>query len=140
MDFFWCSSIYLTQEQYLLKYMSDVSVNMVDMLFGSFFMAIGIILFSVLYKRKKDVKRIYLLFLSFSLLLSISFFLISSNIVMSVILCLICLLGPAGFGVGYHFTLIASNVLKEYRGRVFAVGYALGTIVTYLISYYQIIY
>src|SRR5574344_1944668 len=84
--FLWCSSIYLTQEQYLLKYMSDVSVNIVDMLFASFAMAIGIILFLILYKNKKDIKKIYVLFLSLSVLLSISFFLVESSNVMSVIL------------------------------------------------------
>lgn|SRR5574344_2021282 len=132
--FFWCSSIYLTQEQYLLNYMSDVSVNIVDMLFGSLSMAVGIILFSILYKRKNDIKKTYILFLLLSLLFSISFFLISSSIIMSIILCLICLLGSAGFGAGYHFALTSSNVQKEYIGRVFAIGYALGTLGTYFIS------
>lgn len=132
--FLWCSSIYLTQEQYLLKYMSDVSVNIVDMLFGSFSMALGIILFIILYKRKNNIKKIYVLFLALSLLFSISLFLISSNVAMSIILCLICLLGSAGFGAGYHFSLMAGNVVKEYRGRAFAIGYAIGTIGTYLIS------
>src|SRR5574344_1353520 len=87
--FLWCSSIYLTQEQYLLKYMSDVSVNIVDMLFGSFSMVLGIVLFIILYKRKNNIKKIYVLFLALSLLFSISFFLISSNVAMSIILCLI---------------------------------------------------
>lgn len=132
--FLWCSIIYLIQEKYLLNYMSDISVNIVDMLFGSLSMAIGIILFAFLYKIKKDIKKTYILFLSLSLLFSISFFLISSNIGMSIILCLVCLLGSAGFGAGYHFALTSSNVSKEYRGRVFAIGYALGTIGTYFIS------
>ena len=51
---------------------------------------------------------------------------------MSVCLCLTCLFGTAGFGAGYHFSLLGINVEKEYRGRVFAIGYGLGSIGTYL--------
>ena len=48
-------------------------------------------------------------------------------------MCLNCFLGTAGFGVGYHFSLLSLNVSKEYRGRVFAIGYALGSLGTYLL-------
>ena len=47
-------------------------------------------------------------------------------------MCSTCLFGTAGFGAGYHFSLLASDVLKEYRGRIFAIGYGLGSIGTYL--------
>lgn len=132
--FLWCSSMYLVEEQYLLNYMSDVSVNIVDMLFGSFAMALGMFLFFWFYRKNKSIKKIYVLFLYLSILLSISFFVVPSKVFMSVILCLICLLGSAGFGAAYHFSLIASNVDKEYRGRVFAIGYAFGAIGTYLLT------
>ncbi|MBQ6547310.1 MAG: helix-turn-helix transcriptional regulator [Bacilli bacterium] len=52
---------------------------------------------------------------------------------MSICLCLTCLFGTAGFGAGYHFSLLALNVDKEYRGRVFAIGYGLGSVGTYLL-------
>ena len=32
--FFWCSSVYLTQEQYLTNYASVEFVNIVELLFG----------------------------------------------------------------------------------------------------------
>ncbi len=44
---------------------------------------------------------------------------------------IICILGTAGYGAGYHFSLLSQNVTKEYRGRVFAIGYGLGSLGTY---------
>ena len=35
MGFFWCSSVYLTQEQYLVNYATTNFVNIVELLFGS---------------------------------------------------------------------------------------------------------
>src|SRR5574344_2105955 len=132
--FLWCSSLYLTQEQHLLNYLSVSNTNIVDMLYASLSMALGIILFCIMYKKNMNVKKIYILFLSLTILLSIVFFLISSSVALSIILCLTCLLGAAGFGAGYHFSLVANYVDKKYRGRVFAIGYAIGTIGTFLLS------
>lgn len=132
--FLWCSSLYLTQEQHLLNYLSASNTNIVDMLYASLSMALGIILFCIMYKKNMNVKKIYILFLSLTILLSIVFFLISSSVALSIILCLTCLLGAAGFGAGYHFSLVANYVDKKYRGRVFAIGYAIGTIGTFLLS------
>ena len=46
--FFWCSSVYLTQEQYLLNYANESYVNIVELLFGSLAMALGILIFGLL--------------------------------------------------------------------------------------------
>ena len=48
--FFWCSSVYLTQEQYLVKFIDTDFVNVVELLFGSLSMALGILTFGLLYK------------------------------------------------------------------------------------------
>ena len=130
--FFWCSSVYLTQEQYLANYASVNFVNIVELLFGSFFMALGILLFGILCRRKKNVKNIYIVFMILSVVTMIAFFATSNIYLMSIFLCLTCLFGTAGFGAGYHFSLLGSNVEKEYRGRVFAFGYGLGSIGTYI--------
>ena len=50
-----------------------------------------------------------------------------------VCMCLNCFLGTAGFGAGYHFSLLSLNIDKQYRGMVFAIGYALGSLGTYLL-------
>jgi len=130
--FFWCSSLYLTQEQYLTKYATTNFVNISELLFGSLSMAIGILIFGLMYRKNKNMKMYYIIFTLLALVSSISFFATKNKYVMSVCLSLTCLFGTAGFGAGYHFSLLSQNVLKEYRGRVFAIGYGLGSIGTYL--------
>jgi len=130
--FFWCSSLYLTQEQHLTSYASVEFVNIVELLFGSLSMALGILTFGLLYRKNKNVKNIFIIFMLLSLVSMISFFATENKYFMSVCLGLSCFFGTAGFGAGYHFSLLGSNVEKEYRGRVFAIGYGLGSIGTYL--------
>ena len=131
--FFWCSSLYLTQEQYLAKYASVNFVNIVELLFGSLAMALGIFLFCLLYRSKKNVKNLYTLFMMLSVVVMIVGFATDNIYITGICLCLNCFLGTAGFGAGYHFSLLSSNVDKNYRGRVFAIGYALGSLGTYLL-------
>ena len=131
--FFWCSSLYLTQEQYLSKFASVNFVNTADLLFGSLSMALGILTFGLLYRNNKNMKIYYSLFMLLTIVLMITFFATHNKYVMSVCLCLSCFFGTAGFGAGYHFSLVGCNVDKEYRGRVFAIGYGLGSVGTYLV-------
>ena len=134
LGFFWCSAIYLTQQMYLLNYCDKSFVNTIAILYGSISMALGILLFMVLYKRNRNLKSYYVLFSIFSIIISFLFFGTENKIIMSMCLCLTCLFGTAGFGAGYHFSLLALNIEKEYRGRVFAIGYGIGSILTYFIS------
>ena len=132
LGFFFCSSLYLTQEQYLTNYASTNYINIVELLFGSISMAFGILLFGFLYKKNKNIKMHYIIYMILSIVFSITFFATKNIYLMGVCLCLTCFFGTAGFGAGYHFSLLASNVSREYRGRVFAIGYGLGSIGTYL--------
>ena len=130
--FFWCSSLYLTQEQHLVNYANTDFINIVELLFGSFSMALGILTFGLLYRKNKNMKSLFIIFMLLSLVSMIEFFATKNIYLMSVCLCLSCFFGTAGFGAGYHFSLLACNVEKEYRGRIFAIGYGLGSIGTYL--------
>ena len=131
--FFWCSSVYLSQEQYLLKYASVDFVNTAELLYGSLAMALGILTFGLIYKNNKNMKAWYLVSMILSIISMVLFFFSRNKYVMSIYLCLTCFFGTAGFGAGYHFSLLASEVDKAYRGRVFALGYALGSMGTYLL-------
>ena len=133
MGFFWCSSVYLTQEQYLVNYATTNFVNIVELLFGSFAMALGILFFGFMYRKNKNIKLIYIIFMLLSVVSIITFFATKNNYLMGACLSLTCFFGTAGYGAGYHFSLLGSNVQKEYRGRVFAIGYGLGSIGTYLL-------
>ena len=134
LGFFWCSAIYLTQQTYLLNFCDKEFVNIVAILYGSLSMALGILLYIFISKKSQNIKASYILFSFFSLISTLVFFMTENKVFMSTCLCTTCLFGTAGFGAGYHFSLIASNVEKEYRGRVFAIGYGLGSILTYLIT------
>ncbi len=132
LGFSWCSSLYLTQEQALLKYADVDFVNIAELLFGSLSMALGILAFGFLYRNNKNMRMYYVIFMIISIVMAISFFATSDKYVMGVCLSLTCFFGTAGFGAGYHFSLLANEVEKEYRGRVFAIGYGLGSVGTYL--------
>jgi len=132
--FLWCSLSYLSQEIVLLNVYDKIITNNVIMIYDSFAMALGIILFMFLYKKIFDVKKIYIIFLIISICLNIVFYIINPNYISMIISIVLCLIGSAGFGVAYHFSLITSNVKKDNRGLMFAFGYGLGAFLTYLIS------
>ena len=50
LGFFWCSSLYLSQEQFMTSYADTNFVNTADLLFGSLSMALGILIFGLLYR------------------------------------------------------------------------------------------
>ena len=132
--FFWCSGIYLTQQTHMLELCDKIFVNKIAILYGSLSMALGILLYMLVFKKSKYLKSYYALFSIFAIISSILFFGTKDKTLMSICLCLTCMLGTAGFGVGYHFSLLALNIEKEYRGRVFAIGYGIGSILTYLFA------
>ena len=133
--FLWYSLAYLAQEQELLKIDNLQFVNIIAILYGSLSMGAGILIFSILYKKdSKHLKKYYFISTILAVLSLIIFFAIKNKISMSINLCLTAMFGTSGFGIGYHFSMLATNVEKQYRGRVFAIGYGIGTIVTYLIT------
>lgn len=132
--FLWCSLSYLSQEIVLLNVYDKIITNNVIMIYDSFAMALGIIIFMFLYKKNFDVKKIYIIFLIISICLNIVFYIINPNYISMIISIVLCLIGSAGFGVAYHFSLITTNVKKDNRGLMFAFGYGLGAFLTYLIS------
>jgi len=133
LGFFWCSAIYLTQQTYLLEYCDKDYVNIVAILYGSLSMAVGILLYMLIFKKSKNIKLYYVLFTIFAIIFSFVFFKTENKIIMSICLSLTCLFGTAGFGAGYHFSLLTFSI-KEYRGRIFVIGYSIGSILTYLIT------
>ena len=112
--FFWCGSLYLTQEQHLAGFASANFVNVVDLLFGSIAMAFGILTFSLLYKKNKNMRMFYIIFMLLAIVSMITFFGTKNIYVMSTCLCLSCFFGTAGFGAGYHFSLLSGNIITLF--------------------------
>ena len=134
LSFFSCSYVYLVQSMTLNKYSNVHFANSVSVLYGSFAMALGILIFSLIFKRTKQIKRYYILFMLLYLVSIITFFTTTNTLIMGIMLCLSCIFGTAGFGSGYSYSLIAENVSLEYQGRVYTIGYALGSILTQIIT------
>ena len=78
LGFFWCSSLYLSQEQYLTNYASTNFVNMADLLFGSLSMALGILIFGLLYRSNRNMRMHYIIFMLLAIVSEISFLLAAS--------------------------------------------------------------
>ena len=131
--FFACSSIYLTESTILGEYSDVAFSNRVAVVYANFTMAFGILLFSMIYRKAKNIRQHYILCMLLTLISLITFFTTDNIILMSVCLCLSCFFGTSGFCLGYHFALITSNVENNYRGRVFGIGYAIGSISSYLV-------
>ena len=143
MGFFWCSSLYLTQEQHLASIASENFVNVGELLFGSISMALGILIFGLLYRKRKNMKVIYLIFMLLTLVLMITFFATNNKYLMSICMCLACVFGTAGFGAGYHFSLLGCNIENASYGlsncaertalfKLISEGYTKNDVVYYL--------
>lgn len=133
LSFFYCSYIYMIQATRLREIADSESAGMVAVVFGSFSMAAGIFLFALFYKISKGrLTKNYFYFFSIVSFLSflISIF-VNNSVIISLCLCLSCLLSTAGFGAGYIFLALALNVKKAYHGRVFGFGYAIGALITF---------
>ena len=134
LGFFWCSSVYLTQSSILSLCSNQNYSNIISVVFGNLSMALGIFLFSLIYRKVNNIKKYYILSILFSLISLVIFLGTKNIIIMSFSLCLTALFGTSGFGGGYHFALMNSNVEKEYKARIFAFGYAIGSILAYIMS------
>ena len=134
LGFFSCSYAYLIETIIIKNNTSANFANTVSVLFGSFAMVLGLILFILLYKKTKHIRKFYLLAMLINLLSVIFFFNIKNSYLMATCLCLSCGFGVGGFAAGYHFSLVASNIEKEYQGRIFTFGYALGSLLTYIVT------
>ncbi|HAQ52152.1 MAG TPA: hypothetical protein DCR12_05245 [Lachnospiraceae bacterium] len=132
--FFTCSCVYLT-ESIILKNVSDeVYSNYVSSSFGNLAMALGILLFILIHYKLHEFKNLYVVSMLFSIVSIIVFFASDNVIIMSISMIMYCIFCTSGFCGAYHFALIGANVDKEYRGRVFAIGYAIASVLSYLMT------
>ena len=134
LGFFSCSYIYLIEGILIKNSTSANYANLVSVLYGSFAMAIGLLLFIILYKKTSKIKICYLISMILNIASVVLFLTTKSKNLMSICLILSCIFGVGGFAAGYHFSLVASSIEKEYQGRIFTIGYGLGSVLTYIVS------
>ncbi len=133
LSFFYCSYIYMIQATRLRETGNVENAGLVAVVFGSFAMAAGIFLFSLIYKitEGRMVKKFYYIFVIVSLLLFIISIFSNNPMIVAICLCACCALSTAGFGAGYIFLMLAVNVKKKDHGKVFGFGYAIGALITF---------
>ena len=132
--FFTCSCVYLTESVILKNVSDEIYSNYVSASFGNLAMALGILLFILIHYKLHEFKNLYVVSMLFSIVSIIVFFATDNVIIMSISMIMYCIFCTSGFCGAYHFALIGANVDKEYRGRVFAIGYAIASVLSYLMT------
>ena len=132
--FFTCSCVYLTESVILKNVSDEIYSNYVSASFGNLAMALGILLFILIHYKLHEFKNLYVVSMLFSIVSIIVFFASDNVIIMSISMIMYCIFCTSGFCGAYHFALIGANVDKEYRGRVFAIGYAIASVLSYLMT------
>ena len=135
LGFFSCSAIYLTLSTILSNYTSVDFANKVSAIYANLAMALGIFLFAIIYKKTKNIKKYYILSMLLYLISLILFLIFKNTTIMSILLCLCCLFSTSGFSAGYHFAMLPSNIEQKYFGKVFSIGYATASLLTYFITF-----
>lgn len=132
-SFFWSGSLILAQENQLSEVLNNNLLNIIGVGINDIFMALGIFVFILLYKKVKNIKKIYIYNMVLCIIFSILFFVISNPILKIILFLMTSLLGSCGFGVAFQFSLIANRIEEKYLGRIFTIGYSLGVIGTWLL-------
>ena len=133
--FLWTGSGYLTWMYRLLEFYPTASVDILTEVIGYLFQIVGLISFSVCCKRRAEILNSKKGFI----------------FVMVGDLCLIALSalawnGPSalffgycmnffhGIVAGFYLTMLVTHVSQQHRGRVFGLGYGIGSIGSWILS------
>ncbi len=133
--FLWGGSAYISQMYRLYGFLSPEKVDFIAMGVNYASQVIGIVLFSLLLwyapaigsKSSLYVIGMFINTIIITLMLTWNnlFIIIFSGIIMNIFL---------GIFAAYQFTILASHVPQQMRGRAFGFAYAIGSVGTYLIS------
>lgn len=133
--FLWTGSGYLTWMYQLLDYYPSATVDLLTEVVGYLFQIMGLILFSAYRKRRTESsgskKGFLLLMLADLCLIVLSAF--AWNRVMSLVFGYSMNL-LHGAVAGFYLTKLVTHVSQQHRGRVFGLGYGMGSIGSWMIS------
>ena len=133
--FLWTGSGYLTWLYRLLDFYPSALVDVLTEVVGYFFQIIGLISFSLYCKRKIE-----------SLNNKKGFVIIMLGDYCFIVLSALAWNGPSalffgycmnwlhGIVVGFYLTLLVTHVSRQHRGRVFGIGYGIGSIGSWILS------
>lgn len=133
--FFWTATGYLSWMYHLLDFAESSSVDWLTEVIGYLFQALGIFIFSLVIKRKKNLLSNKSAFIT--CIVADFIFIISATLSNSFLFSLIwgyLMNFLHGIIAGFYLTLLATQVEHKYRSIVFGGAYAASSIASWVLS------
>ena len=135
LSFLWTGSAYISVAYRLMEYYTPFQIDIYHVIIGYLLQVCGILLFSLGLRYRKDIfsKRLFFptVMIAEAIVIAIAMFstLATLSFVFSFIMNLL-----HGFVAGVYLTQLSSFVPQQYRGRAFGMGYAAGSVGSWIIS------
>ena len=131
--FLYTGAGYLSWMYHLVDFFPASNVDVLTEVIGYLFQALGIIIFSIVTKKatkSSPISSIVILSIDLALIIAAC---LSPNAVLTLILGYLMNIAH-GLVAGVYLTLLVTHVTQQKRALVFAIGYAVGTVLSHLIS------
>ena len=131
--FLYTGAGYLSWMYHLIDFFPASNVDVLTEVIGYLFQALGILIFSIVTKKatkSSPISSIVILSIDLALIIAAC---LSPNAVLTLILGYLMNI-VHGLVAGVYLTLLVTHVTQQKRALVFAIGYAVGTVLSHLIS------
>ena len=131
--FLYTGAGYLSWMYHLVDFLPASNVDVLTEVIGYLFQALGILIFSIASKKtmkSSPISSIVILSIDLALIITAC---LSPNAVLTLILGYLMNI-VHGLVAGVYLTLLVTHVTQQKRALVFAIGYAVGTVLSHLIS------
>ena len=131
--FLYTGAGYLSWMYHLIDFFPASNVDVLTEVIGYLFQALGILIFSIVTKKatkSSPISSIVILSIDLALIIVAC---LSPNAVLTLILGYLMNIAH-GLVAGVYLTLLVTHVTQQKRALVFAIGYAVGTVLSHLIS------
>ena len=131
--FLYTGAGYLSWMYHLVDFFPASNVDVLTEVIGYLFQALGILIFSIVTKKatkSSPISSIVILSIDLALIITAC---LSPNAVLTLILGYLMNIAH-GLVAGVYLTLLVTHVTQQKRALVFAIGYAVGTVLSHLIS------
>jgi DNA-binding CsgD family transcriptional regulator len=135
LSFFWTGSAYLSVAYRLMEFYTALDVDIYYVIIGYLLQALGMLLFSLKFRNKPDIrssKRIFTIVLFLEAVVITAIMLSKWAVLIFTLSFVMNLLH--GAVAGFYLTLLSVYVEQPNRGKVFGFGYAFGSIGSWVLS------
>ena len=135
LSFLWTGSAYISVAYRLMEYYTPFQIDIYHVIIGYLLQVCGILLFSLGLRYRKDIfsKRLFFPTVMIAEAIVIAIAMLSTSVTLSFVFSFIMNL-LHGFVAGVYLTQLSSFVPQQYRGRAFGMGYAAGSVGSWIIS------